>query len=90
MGQRRHQDDALPVRDRSASEPADSPVEKILVLVELHDVIAWGGIPHHSIPGLTVRLVMLRNRLEYQQNLLADRQVLYDHEVARGGRISSP
>ena len=53
VGERWHQYDALPVREGSADEPADGAVEKILVLIELHDVIAWGGVRHHSIPGLT-------------------------------------
>ena len=52
MGERWHQDDALPVRESSTGEPADGAVEKILVLIELHDVIAWAGFRHHSIPGL--------------------------------------
>src|SRR5262249_37037114 len=51
--QRWHQDDALSIRESSTSEPADCAVEEILVLIELHDVIAWGGVRHHSIPGLT-------------------------------------
>ena len=53
VGERWHQYDALSVRDSSAGEPADSAVEKIIVLIELHDVIAGGGVRHHSIPGLT-------------------------------------
>src|SRR5215207_8722243 len=53
VGERWHQDDALSVRESSTGEPADGAVEKILVLIELHDVIAWGGVRHHSIPGLT-------------------------------------
>src|SRR5215204_5485275 len=36
---RRHQDDALSVRDSSTGKPADGPVEEILVLIELDDVI---------------------------------------------------
>ena len=53
VGERWHQYDALSVRDSSAGEPADSAVEKIIVLIELHDVIARGRVRHHSIPGLT-------------------------------------
>src|SRR5262249_44912336 len=36
----------------STDEPADGTVEKILVLIELDDVIAWGRVRHHSLPGL--------------------------------------
>jgi hypothetical protein len=39
------------VRESSTSESADSSVEKILAPIELHDVIAWSGIRHQSIPG---------------------------------------
>src|SRR6266850_2423640 len=53
VGERRHQYDALSVRETSAGKPADGAAEKILVLIELHDVIAGGGVRHHSIPGLT-------------------------------------
>src|SRR5712664_1645621 len=53
VGDRRHQDDAFSVRETSAGKPADGAAEKILVLIELHDVIAGGGVGHHSIPGLT-------------------------------------
>jgi hypothetical protein len=55
MGKRWHQDDALSVGERSASEPADGSVEKILVLIELHDVIAGRGVGDHSMPWLTLR-----------------------------------
>src|SRR5262249_32480682 len=53
VGERWHQDDALSVRESSAGEPADGAFEKILVLIELHDVIAWGSVRHNSIPGFT-------------------------------------
>jgi hypothetical protein len=46
--------DALSVRETSTGEPTDGAAEKILVLVEQYDVIAWGSIRHHLIPGLTV------------------------------------
>src|SRR5262249_8629827 len=52
VGERRHQYDALSVRESRAGEPADGAVEKILILIELHDVIAWDGVRHHSIPRL--------------------------------------
>jgi hypothetical protein len=39
VGERWHQDDALAVRESSTGEPADGPVEKILVLIQLHDVL---------------------------------------------------
>jgi hypothetical protein len=53
VGERWHQYDALSIRESSAREPADRAVEKILVLIELHNVIAWSGVRHHLIPGLT-------------------------------------
>src|SRR5262245_36700072 len=40
-------------------EPADGAVEKILVLIELHDVMAWDGVRHHPIPGLVLLRVKL-------------------------------
>jgi hypothetical protein len=52
VGDRWHQYDALSIRDSSTGEPADGAVEKILVLIELHDVIAWSGVREHSIPDL--------------------------------------
>jgi hypothetical protein len=61
VGERRHQDDALSVRETSTGEPTDGAVKKILVLVELHNVIAWGGVRHHCIPGLTVYHQCLRS-----------------------------
>jgi hypothetical protein len=53
VGERWYQYDALSIRESSASESADSAVQKILVLIELHDVIAWAGVRHHMIPRLT-------------------------------------
>src|SRR5438876_784266 len=53
VSERWHEYHALSVRDSSTGEPADGAVEKILVLIQLHDVIAWGGVHHHSIPRLT-------------------------------------
>src|SRR5215467_14214257 len=42
VGEGRHQDDALSAREASTGEPTDGAVKKILILVELYDVIAWG------------------------------------------------
>ena len=66
MAERWHQNDALAVRESSTGEPANGAVEKILVLIQLHDVLARGGFRHHSIPRLrcprciqlTVRLII--------------------------------
>jgi len=52
VGERWYQYDALSVRESSTGEPADGAVEKILVLIELHDVIAWDGVRQDSIPSL--------------------------------------
>jgi hypothetical protein len=40
VGERRHEDEALAVRESSAGKPADRSVEEVLVLIELYDVIA--------------------------------------------------
>src|SRR5262245_17789738 len=40
-------------------EPADGAVEKILLLIELDDVMAWDGVRHDSIPGLVLLRVKL-------------------------------
>src|SRR4029453_8810581 len=48
---RRHEDDALSVRETSTDEPAHSAVEKRLLLVELHNVIARARVCHQLIPG---------------------------------------
>src|SRR5215470_15820565 len=77
--ERWHEYDALSVRQSSAGEAADGPVEKILILIELHDVVAWGSVRHHSIPGLTftdavrftVKLTVHRNCLRLSSRLLA-------------------
>ena len=61
VGERRNEHDALSVHETSTGEPADGAAEKILVLVELYDVIAWGGVRHHLIPGLTMRHRCLRS-----------------------------
>src|SRR5215470_5699743 len=68
--ERWHEYDALSVRQSSAGEAADGPVEKILVLIELHDVIAWAGARHHSIPGLTfTQAVRFTVKLRVHRNL---------------------
>jgi len=54
MRERRDQDDALAVREPSPREPTDGAVEKILVLIQLHDVIVWDDVRQHSIPGLVL------------------------------------
>jgi len=51
---RRHQDYAFSVLETGADEPANGSIEKVLVLIELHDVIAGRGIRHHLIPGLPI------------------------------------
>src|SRR5437899_2636956 len=64
VGERGHQDDAFTVRESSTGEAADRAIEKILVLIELHDVIARGGISDHWIPGLRLaHAVRLTSRL---------------------------
>src|SRR5262249_49881207 len=48
---RREQDKALFVRQGGNAELTDGATEKILVLVQLHDVVGWGGIRQKPIPG---------------------------------------
>ena len=55
MGERWRHYNALSVRESPTGEPADRTVEKILILIELHDVIAWAGLRQQSIPDLTFR-----------------------------------
>ena len=40
MGNGRNQDDALAIRDRRCRKTADGPIEKLLILIELYDMIA--------------------------------------------------
>jgi len=54
MRERRDQDDALSVRETSTREPTDGAVEKLLVLIQLHDVIVCDDVRQHSIPGLVL------------------------------------
>jgi hypothetical protein len=51
------------VLETSTGEPADGAIEKILVLVELDDVIARGGARYHSVPGLKLTLHRRASRL---------------------------
>jgi hypothetical protein len=76
MRERRDQDDALSVRQTSTREPTDGAVEKILVSIQLHDVIVWDDVRQHSIPGLvllTVKVTIhgdfLRFRAEFPGGL---------------------
>jgi hypothetical protein len=70
VGERWKEHDALSIRETSTGVPTDGAVKKLLILIELYDVIAWGGVRHYSIPGLTVHHRCLRS----ERNLLADRQ----------------
>src|SRR5215467_5768039 len=71
VGKRRRQEEALPVGQGSNAEPADGATEKILILIQLHDVIGCGGVRQNSIPGprllkpstLTLILAMHRSYL---------------------------
>src|SRR5688572_9773161 len=48
VGERWRRDDALSVLDSSTGKPADGAVEKILVLIQLHEVLARAG-PRHDV-----------------------------------------
>ena len=77
VGKRWHQYDALSVRDSGTGEPTDGAIEKVLVLIELHDVIARRGICKKSIPRFTslyavhftVELTLHDNCLRCERNL---------------------
>ena len=51
MGERWRQDDALSVLDSSTGRPADGAVEKIVVLIHLHEVLARVDPRHDLIPA---------------------------------------
>src|SRR5262249_50399322 len=53
VGERWEQYDAVSVRETGADIPANGAIEKILVLIELYDVIVGGGVRHHLLPGIT-------------------------------------
>ena len=55
VGERRHQDDALAVGERGSGEATDGAIEKVLVLVELHDVIARCRVGQKTAPRLALR-----------------------------------
>ena len=62
MGGGRHEDDALPIRDRGRREAADGAVEKLLILIELDDVIARPRTCQQSAPGLAPVQAVRRSR----------------------------
>src|SRR5215510_2455555 len=71
VGKRRREEETLPVGQGSNAESADGATEKILILIQLHDVIRCGGVRQNSIPGprllrpttLTLVLAMHRSYL---------------------------
>ena len=40
MGDRRHENDALAIRNRGGCEAANGPIKKLLILIELDDMVA--------------------------------------------------
>ena len=52
MGGRRHQDQTLAVRERGSREATDGAIEKLLILVKLHDVIARPRVGQETMPRL--------------------------------------
>ena len=44
MGDCRNQDDAFAICNRGGRKTADGPIEKLLVLIELNDMVARYGI----------------------------------------------
>ena len=59
MLDRRNQDDPLAVRQCGSSEATNRAIQKVLVLVKLHHMIAWPSVRQKTIPiavlsGITV------------------------------------
>src|SRR5205085_12306057 len=52
VGGCRHEDDPLAIRDRGSSESTDGAIQKLLVLVELHNVIARARAYQEPFPRL--------------------------------------
>src|SRR5258706_9856829 len=88
MRERRDQDDALSVRETSTREPTDGAVEKILVSIQLHDVIVWDDVRQHSIPGL----VLLTVKVTVHGNFLREGGLFHSRWArwgSRGARCAS-
>ena len=51
---RRHQDHAFAVGERGGGEAADGAVEELLVLIQLHDVIARRRVGQEAAPGFAL------------------------------------
>ena len=54
MGQSGDENDAFAVRQRGRREAADDAIEEVLILVEMHDVIARGGVRQKVVPRFAV------------------------------------
>ena len=54
MGKRGYQDDPLAVGESRSGKSAYGPIEKILILVELDDVIARRSVCHDLPPGFSL------------------------------------
>jgi hypothetical protein len=52
VGERRHEKATLPPSNSGTGEPADSAVQEVWILIELHNMLAWNSIRDHSIPWL--------------------------------------
>lgn len=52
MGNRRHQDDRLAVGEHAGREATHRAIEKLLILIKLHDVIARRRIGQKPAPQL--------------------------------------
>ena len=54
VGQSGDENDAFAVRQRGRRKATDYAIEKVLVLVEMHDVIARGGVRQNVVPRFAV------------------------------------
>jgi hypothetical protein len=54
VGQRGDENDAFAVRQRGRRKATDYAIEEVLILVEMHDVIARGGVRQNVVPRFAV------------------------------------
>jgi hypothetical protein len=60
MGRRGHEDDTFPVGNGTCSEATYSPIEKLLILVKLDDVITRSCVGEKAVPGVLRAQIAVR------------------------------
>ena len=64
--------------------PSDGAVEKIVVLIELYDVIVGGGVRHHLLPWITFpQSVELRFKFSVHATYLLSKRNRLDFPASR-------